>query len=72
MVSQGFLSKADVKRFTGRGTRAGQVAWLQEQGIPFRTNGKDELIVSWAHANAWLEGRERPAQGRINWAALNA
>jgi hypothetical protein len=58
MAAQGFLSKQDVKRFTGRGTRAGQVAWLQEQGIPFRPNGKDELVVAWTHVHAWLEAAQ--------------
>lgn len=72
MPAQGFLTKPELKRFTGRGTRAGQIAWLQREGVPFRPNGKDELLVSWTHATAWLEGRERPASRGINWAALNA
>jgi hypothetical protein len=57
---------------TGAGTRAGQLAWLQREGIPCRPNGKDELLVTWAHVNAWMEGRERPASRGINWAAQNA
>jgi hypothetical protein len=72
MAAQGFLDKPALRKLTGAATRAGQLAWLQREGIPFKPNGKDELLVTWAHVNAWLEGREQPARGRINWAAINA
>lgn len=72
MSAQGFLEKPDLRRLTGAGTRAGQIAWLQREGIPWKPNGKDELLVTWPHVTAWMEGRERPASRGINWAAQNA
>lgn len=72
MASQGFLTKPELRRLTGAATRAGQVAWLEREGIPFKPNGKDELLVTWGHVNAWLEGRERTVGRGINWAAQNA
>lgn len=72
MATTGFLDKPALRQLTGRGTRAGQLEWLKAEGIPCRANGKDELVVSWTHVNAWLEGRERPTGRGINWAALNA
>lgn len=71
MPTQGFLDPTALKKLGG-GTRARQIAWLEREGIPYKTNGKDELLVTWAHVNGWLEGREKPVQGRINWGALNA
>lgn len=71
MATQGFLDAAALKKFGG-GTRARQIARLQREGIPYKLNGKDEVLVTWAHMNAWIEGQARPVQGRINWSALNA
>lgn len=68
--SSGVLTKPELKAVSGFGTRAGQTAWLQREGIPFKLNGRDELVVTWAHVNAWIEGRERPRSQGINWAAV--
>lgn len=72
MSAQGFLAKPDLRRLTGAARRADQAAWLEREAIPWKPNGKDELLVTWAHVNAWMEGRERPASRGINWAAQNA
>jgi hypothetical protein len=66
-----FLDKAELKRVSGFGTRAGQLAWLAKEGIPHKLNGKNEVTVSRYHVRLWLEGKELPPQGRINWDALN-
>lgn len=72
MAAQGFLSKPDLRQLTGAATRTGQTAWLEREGIPWKPNGKDEVLVTWGHVNAWMEGRERTVGRGINWAALNA
>lgn len=72
MSSTGFLSKTDLRQLTGAAVQARQIDWLRREGVPFRPNGKDELIVAWTHVHAWLEGRARPVSGGINWAAVNA
>ena len=72
MPAIGLLSKPELKRVSGFGTRERQTAWLRQEGIPFKLNGKEELVVSWHHVNAWLEGREQRQKKPFNWAALNA
>lgn len=71
MATSGLLSKPELKSVSGFTSRALQRAWLEKEGIPHKLNGKDEIVVTWAHVNAWIEGRERPSVGRgINWAAV--
>lgn len=57
MTAAGFLDKDDLRQLTGAAQRRGQVAWLQEHGVPFKCSGKDQLLVAWKHVHAWLEGR---------------
>lgn len=72
MPTTGLLSKPELKRVSGFGTRERQTAWLRQEGIPFQLNGKQELVVSWHHVNAWLEGRQVVSSSGPNWAALHA
>jgi hypothetical protein len=53
----GFLDHDDLRQLTGAARRAGQRACLQAEGIPFRTSGRDQLLVAWVHVHAWLEGK---------------
>ena len=57
MTAAGFLDRDALRQLTGAAQRRAQVAWLQEHGVPFKPNGKDELLVAWKHVHAWLEGR---------------
>jgi hypothetical protein len=70
MSGEGKLTKADLASVSGHGRVAAQERWLQAEGIPFKRNGKGELVVLWIHVQAWVEGRERPAGRGINWAAV--
>lgn len=72
MSDRGFLDGEDLRQLTGMARVSAQAGWLKEQGIPYRTNGKDALVVCWTHVHAWIEGRDRPASRGINWSALNA
>jgi hypothetical protein len=56
-MSANLLDAAELKRVSGAGLRSGQIAWLREEGIPFKINRKDELVVSWKHIHEWIEGR---------------
>jgi hypothetical protein len=53
----GFLDQDDLRQLTGAARRAGQIAWLQAEGIPFKPGGKDAVLVAWVHVHAWLEGK---------------
>jgi hypothetical protein len=53
----GFLDHDDLRQLTGAARRAGQIAWLQAEGVPFRTSGRGEPLVAWVHVHAWLEGK---------------
>lgn len=53
----GFLDSDDLRQLTGAARRAGQIAWLRAEGVPFRPSGKGEPVVAWVHVHAWLEGR---------------
>lgn len=69
MSGTGILTKAELKAVSGAGTRVGQIAWLEHEGIPWKPNGKEELVVLWVHVQQWVEGRQRPTGRGINWAA---
>lgn len=55
-MSQGFLTKAELRRFTGAAWRARQREKLRERGIPFKEEGEDTLVL-WVHVQAWIEDR---------------
>lgn len=57
MTGTGFLDRDALRQLTGAAHRSKQVTWLHAEGIPFKINGKDELIVAWVHVHAWLEGK---------------
>lgn len=69
MIGSGKLTKAELKDVSGAGTRAGQIAWLEREGIPWKPNGKEDLVVLWLHVQQWVEGRQRPVGRGINWSA---
>lgn len=50
------LTPAEIAHLTGKLWSKHQSAWLVEQGIPHRMDGK-RIIVSRRHVDAWLEGR---------------
>lgn len=56
-MSGNVLDTAELKRVSGAGTRAGQIEWLKSEGIPYKVNRKDELIVCWKHIHHWIEGK---------------
>jgi hypothetical protein len=55
-----FLAKEDLRQLTGAARQPGQVAWLRAEGIPFKVSRRDELLVTWKHVHAWIEGRHAP------------
>lgn len=56
MAASGFLTKAELRRFTGAAWRSRQRDRLRERGIPFKEEGED-ILVLWLHAQAWIEDR---------------
>lgn len=66
-----FLTADDLHALTGFARAGQQEAWLKDQGIPHRRDGK-RIILSRAHARAWLEGRRVVASNEPNLGALRA
>lgn len=64
-----FLSSSEVRDLTNSTPFRKQAAWLVEHGVPHRVDGR-RVIVSRVHARNWLEGRQAPASGGINWSAV--
>lgn len=61
MSTGGFLNKEDVRRLAlGRARADAQEAWLKQEGIPFKRQGK-EILVLWTHVHNWIEGRPSPS-----------
>lgn len=56
MSVTGFLTKAELRRFTGAAWRGRQQEKLLERGVPFTVEGED-ILVMWAHVQAYQEGR---------------
>jgi hypothetical protein len=66
-----FLNAGDLLGLTGYSRAAEQEAWLKDQGIPHKRDGK-RIILARYHARAWLEGRPVVASNEPNLAALHA
>ena len=69
MTTHDLYDPAEIKRLTAAAKSPGQSAWLKEQGIPHRVDGK-RVIVSREHVRAWLEGRTVQQSTGPNWGAL--
>jgi hypothetical protein len=69
-MSANLLDAAELKRVSGAGLRSGQIAWLREEGIPFKINRKDELVVCWRHVHAWIEGRPAVRSSEPDFSSL--
>lgn len=57
-----FLEPPELHGLTGYARSNQQAAWLKEQGIPHRIDGR-RVIVSREHVRAWLEGRNIVSSG---------
>jgi hypothetical protein len=44
----GLLDDAALVKLTGRRMKSRQIAWLRDQGIPFRVNATGHPVVTWA------------------------
>ena len=65
-----FLTAQDLHSLTGFAHASKQAAWLKEQGLPHRVDGR-RIIISRVHVQAWLEGRPTRSSNGPNWAALS-
>ena len=63
------LTPDELERLTGKAWSRNQTAWLVDQGIPHRVDGK-RVIVSQKHVDAWLEGRTMVRSAGLNLAAI--
>jgi hypothetical protein len=53
-----FLTPAEIKRLAGCAGREAQAEALVELGVPFRKNGKGDLIVSRELSRRWTCGEQ--------------
>lgn len=56
MTAVGFLDPDDLRRLTHAARANAQEAWLKAEGIPYKRPGRDVLVL-WAHVQAWIEDR---------------
>lgn len=64
-----YLLAQELHALTGYARPTSQTAWLKEQGIPHRLDGR-RIIVSRVHVQAWIEGRPTATFGGINLEAV--
>jgi Domain of unknown function (DUF4224) len=69
MTTPELYDPTETTRLTGAARAATQAAWLKQNGIPHRVDGK-RVIVSREHVRAWLEGRTVQQSTGPNWGAL--
>lgn len=69
MTTPEYLDPTELHRLTSAARTPTQAAWLKENQIPHRVDGK-RVIVSREHVRAWLEGRTVPQSAGPNWGAL--
>jgi hypothetical protein len=63
------LTPDELAKLTGKAWSRHQSAWLVEQGIPHRMDGK-RVLVSHRHVDQWLEGRSMVRSQGLNLAAI--
>lgn len=65
-MSSLFLTDDELRQLTGRAFKSRQIAWLKEQGLPFRVNATGHPVV----ARAVIVGlsSEPPAPQTRGWA----
>ena len=63
------LTQKEIAHLTNCAWSRHQSAWLTEQGIPHRVDGK-RILVSHKHVDAWLEGRNMVRSQGLNLAAI--
>lgn len=56
-MSTGFLDDDDLARLTGRRRKSLQIAYLRDEGIPFRVSATGHPVVTWSA----VDGRQAQA-----------
>ena len=64
-----YLSLQELHQITGYARARQQAAWLAEQRIPHRLDGR-RVILSRLHVQAWLQGRNSVTSGGPNWGVV--
>ncbi len=68
-MSEGILTKDDIRAYTGRARLEDQERVLSDDGVPFKRRGRD-LVVLWTHVRASIEGRPIAVSRGINLDAV--
>ena len=63
------LTPQERHELTGYARANQQAAWMREQGIPHRVDGK-RVLVSRVHVQSWLTGRNMASSTGLNMAAI--
>ena len=64
-----YLPPPELHQLTGYARSNSQAAWLVQQGIPHRIDGR-RVIVSREHVRNWLEGRNMVRSNGLNLAGI--
>jgi hypothetical protein len=64
-----YLSSTELHQLTGFARSSSQANWLLKMRIPHQADGR-RVIVSRAHVQAWLEGKQAVNGSGPNWAAV--
>jgi hypothetical protein len=65
-----FLTPAEIRRLAGCAGKDAQAEALVELGVPFRKNGKGDLIVSRELSRRWTCGESFRMSSGVNWGAV--